>query len=141
MFQRSDVTLVTSGIIAHVCNDQGAFGAGVALALRQKYPHVARDYFSLRHYQLGTVQYVSAGPGLVVANMIAQHGLRSARNPVPLQYDHLRACLISLNAMASRLGYTVHMPRIGSGLAGGEWRIIGGIIQDVMTVPVIIHSL
>jgi len=62
---------------------------------------------------------------LYVANMIAQHGYRSANGQIPLRYDALETCLLKVTEALEDgdLGpweYKVHMPRIGCGLAGGR---------------------
>jgi len=121
-------------IIAHVCNDIGLFGAGFALAVANKWPGVKKDYQSLFEKEngasLGTVQYVVLDQRLIVANMIAQHKVRSRKNPKPIDYAALAVTLQDLARMALLKRASVHMPKIGSGLAGGDWRIIEKLISD-----------
>ena len=45
---------------------------------------------------------------------------------------------------AKKLGASVHMPRIGSGLAGGKWEQVEGIIREELTaadVAVTVYDL
>ena len=108
-------------IIAHICNDIGAWGKGFVLAVSNKWPQVRQAYISRDTYQLGTVQLVCVDNYRAVANMIAQHGIRSRNNPIPLDYAALRNCLAKVAVYARKHNATIHMPRIGCGLAGGEW--------------------
>lgn len=131
-------------IICHVCNDIGAWGAGFVMALSKKWSQPERMYINLEHingYELGNVQYVQVEFDITIANMIAQHGVRSLNNEKPIQYDALRLALKNVFSYAKHLNATVHMPRIGSGLAGGDWTIIEKIIKEEALVDVYVYDL
>lgn len=125
--------------IFHVCNDIGAWGAGFVMAISSRWKAPERAY---RHFanmpgglELGTYQLTAVEPGLLVVNLIAQRGLRSKTNPRPLNYVHLGNALMNAgHYLNSNYGgqYTIHMPRIGCGLAGGDWRIVEQIIHDAL---------
>jgi O-acetyl-ADP-ribose deacetylase (regulator of RNase III) len=115
-------------VVAHVVNDVGAFGAGFAAALASRWPGARADY--LRWYrdglQLGDVRFWSTGEGVTVAHLCAQHGL--GRRNHPLRYDALAQCLTMLGVAARMHQVAVVMPRIGTGLAGGDWGRIEPLI-------------
>lgn len=125
-------------IVAHVCNDVGAYDAGVAAAIRDRWPVAKqryRDWYGGRipgatDLALGMVQIVRVAEDLWVANMIAQSGLPGRGNPSPLRYAALAECLTKLGAVAIERGATVHMPRIGTGYARGAWDRILPLIKD-----------
>ncbi len=48
----------------------------------------------------------------------------------PIRYEAVRSCLKSLAVEARRLEASVHMPRIGCGLAGGRWEEIEPIVAE-----------
>ena len=130
-----DATLVEGPgphVIAHICNDSGGWGKGFVLAIssRWRQPEAAYRKWakSGEDFGLGMVQLVSVAEDLAVANMVAQHGYRSASNPVAVRYDALDSCLFKL---ADRLavGTTVQMPPIGCGLAGGKWEEIEPLVE------------
>jgi O-acetyl-ADP-ribose deacetylase (regulator of RNase III) len=141
-------------IIAHVCNDQGGWGAGFVLALsaRDKTPEeMYREWpdgrYSAVPFALGKVQVCpfTDDPGLYVANMIAQRGYSKPGHPA-LSYAYLTTCLIKLQkiAAAMRPQATVHMPRIGCGLAGGDWNKVSLLIEHFLVdygVPVMVYDL
>lgn len=123
-------------IIAHVCNDIGRWGKGfvVALSKRSKQPELAfREWFANRQnsdFRLGAVQFVSIEPDVWVANMVGQHQVKVKGDGgvPPIRYEALEQALISLGERAESLGASVHMPRIGCGLAGGQWMLIEPLI-------------
>ena len=59
-------------------------------------------------------------PNLEVVNVIAQRGVCGSPGDPPLQYDALAAALDAVGLHAAAREATVHMPRIGSGLAMGD---------------------
>lgn len=123
-------------IIAHVCNDIGGWGRGFVMALsrRGREPETAyRTWYRDRDrndFALGAVQMVSVHENLWVANMIGQHGIRRAGGRPPIRYEAVEEALGRLAEHALDLGASVHMPRIGAGLAGGDWARIEPLIQE-----------
>ncbi|GAA2653634.1 macro domain-containing protein [Nonomuraea recticatena] len=119
-------------IICHICNDIGGWGRGFVVALSRRWsgPEAAYRAWHREGFDLGEVQVVQVETGLWVANMIAQHGIRPTSAGPPIRYDALDRCLAALAVQAAELGASVHMPRIGSGLAGGTWDRIEPLIID-----------
>lgn len=61
--------------------------------------------------------------------MVAQRGIKVGRSTgVPIRYDAVESCLEKLSEEALLLEASIHMPRIGCGLAGGKWESIEPII-------------
>lgn len=123
-------------LIAHVCNDVGAWGAGFSGAVTRRWRRPEQEYRdwyvdSRRHpesplaFGLGRTWFTPLGGGLWVASMVAQHGTRGRDNPMPIRYEALGECLAEVARMVKSGGEAeplrVHMPRIGCGLAGGTW--------------------
>lgn len=129
-------------IICHICNDRGAWGAGFVLALSKKWRYVEDFYRARQTYPLGEVDILSVGDDIFVANMIAQHGTGpdSAGMP-PIRYVALMEALKKVNTLAKDIDATLHMPRIGAGLAGGDWNAIEAIIEEIVQVPVTVYDL
>lgn len=126
-------------VICHCCNTLGAWGAGFVLALSKRFPKVKEHYLSLiksinSGERLGKVGFVKTNKNIVVANILAQDRIyRSVDGKIPLNYDALREGF--RNVYNKFIGYkdipfTIHMPRIGCGLAGGDWNIVENIIKD-----------
>ena len=125
-------------VICHVCNDIGRWGKGFVLAVSKRWPEpeaAYREWHREREnndFGLGAVQLVQVEPDICVANMVGQHGILSKGSTVPIRYDALRTCLERLAEEALTLGASIHMPRIGCGLAGGTWDRVEPIINDTL---------
>jgi O-acetyl-ADP-ribose deacetylase (regulator of RNase III) len=132
-------------IIAHCCNDIGAWGAGFVLPLAEKYPHSKKSYRIWANrgkvtddlgrdvdFILGETQFCIVENGVVVANMIGQAGIMKTGNLPPIRYEALRSALTAVAKIAKEKGMAVQMPKIGAGLAGGEWSIIEKIISETL---------
>lgn len=142
-------------LIAHVCNNVGKWGAGFTRALDKRWPAARRSYENwavhafenpslYAPFDVGEVRVRRVGDGIHVANMIAQRGVRSAMNPRSLDYAALAVCLIKVAGWAMDAEASVHMPRIGCGLAGGSWDVVELLIQDALCardVPVTVYDL
>ncbi len=134
--------------IVHVCNDVGAWGAGFtrSLSLLSPKPEVSyRDAIKqTKPHSLGVVSVAKINPSLFVANMIAQRGLPSRARRVVIDYAALERCLVALTKIAFDWDVSVHMPRIGCGLAGGDWHTVEAIIERTLCasgVPAYVYDL
>ena len=137
-------------IIAHVCNDRGGWGKGFVMALSRRWPEpeaAYRAWYKARDrggFALGGVQFVQVGPDLWIANMVAQHGMAAQAGIPPIRYEAVEACLDKVAEKALALGASVHMPRIGCGLAGGKWERIEPLLVKALAergVPVTVYDL
>jgi len=124
-------------IIAHVCNDAGLWGAGFVLALSARWPEPEEAYrawhmgYGAVPFGLGRVQFVRVAPRLQVANMIGQYGVYpDGKGRPPVRYEAVSAALGKAGLHALGTGASVHMPRIGCGLAGGKWELIEPLLQE-----------
>src|SRR5260221_2862064 len=143
IYERSDVLQVKSGriAIAHVVNDLGVMGAGIALQIRQRWPRVYDEYHELVQIYghsapsiLGRVQdvRVSNDPPTVILNCFAQRGIRRNGHHQPFDLAKFQACMFNASEYAQLYGFFLHMPYgIGAGLAGGKWSEIEQVIRDV----------
>lgn len=116
-------------IIAHVCNDVGGWGAGFVVAISKRWKEPERQFRQWARgkleaaapYALGEVQFVHVDETFTIANMVAQHDIRWECGLPPIRYEALEVALEKLGTEALLTRATVHMPRIGCGLAGGQW--------------------
>lgn len=123
-------------IICHVCNDIGAWGAGFVLAISARWSGPKDEYrgwYAAKDgFRLGAVQFVQVEPYIWVANMIGQRGIKTGSKGPPIRYDAVDECLATVGDEAVKIQASIHMPRIGCGLAGGKWEEI---------VPMIVKNL
>ena len=128
-------------IIVHVCNDIGGWGRGFVLALSNRWPQPEaeyRDWFKRQidpPFELGQVQMVEVEPQLWVANLIGQRHIKTQDGVPPIRYDAVRTGLTRIAEFAQNHNASVHMPRIGCGLAGGQWSEIETIVDETLCQP------
>lgn len=141
-----------TAIIVHVCNDGGGWGRGFVVALSARWPAPEQAYRSWHRdgawegvpFELGRAQMVEVEPDMFVANMIGQHGTRPKQGVPPVRYEAIRSALAEVRAFAVQRGAGVHMPRIGCGLAGGDWATVSAIVEDELVnhgVRVVVYDL
>lgn len=70
------------------------------------------------------MQFIQVENYIWVANLIGQRGMKHGSNGPPVRYDAIQTGLEAVAKQAKRLKASVHMPRIGCGLAGGKWEQI-----------------
>lgn len=147
-------------IIAHIVNNKGGWGKGFVVPLAEKYPHAESSYraWAKGHTQgslfnghpefaLGHTQFVVAGDHVMVANMCAQDGYRKRYDDEPkryVSYEALGECLRDVFSEAKNLNASIHMPRIGTGLGGGDWEEIERMIDlgvRIYDVDVTVYDL
>ena len=123
-------------IIAHICNDVGGWGKGFVVAISKRWPEPEREYRRWHGdgegFALGEIQLVEVEPDVQVANMIGQHGLSPTREGPPIRYEAVESCLAKLAGKGQELSASIHMPRIGCGLAGGTWDRIEPLIERTL---------
>lgn len=118
-------------VIIHGCNCFCNFGAGIALQILNQFPEAYEKDKATEvgdESKLGT--YTSApivrnGRQFTLVNAYTQYGC--GVDKVRCDYDALDTIFksIAIDFNGLRIGY----PKIGAGLAGGDWEIISKIID------------
>jgi O-acetyl-ADP-ribose deacetylase (regulator of RNase III) len=124
-------------VIVHVCNDIGGWGKGFVMAISKKWKDPENQYRewykSKINFELGETQFVKVEEDIWIANLIGQHKINKDENGnAPIRYEAIEEGLIKIASFAIQNNASVHMPRIGSGLAGGKWEIIEPIISKTL---------
>lgn len=122
-------------IIVHICNDIGGWGKGFVLAISKRWVEPEKQYREWYKFKdkfaLGEVQFVQVENDIWVANVIGQHKISKDEhgNP-PIRYDAIAEGLKKVGDFAEEIQASIHMPRIGCGLAGGTWDNIEPLIDE-----------
>lgn len=140
-YEKGDATNpITRGnkIIVHICNDVGGWGKGFVMAISKRWKLPGQKYrgwfASKDNFNLGQVQFVQVDELLWVANLIGQHKINKDENGnAPIRYDAILVGLEQVAQFAIEKNATIHMPRIGCGLAGGTWDKIEPLINSALT--------
>ena len=136
-----------SKLIAHVVNDLGGWGKGFVLAISRRWPEPEQAYRrwhaerARNDFALGAIQVVRVRPDIHVVNMLAQRGIRTGSKGPPIRYEALAEGLRKLRGVAEENRASVHMPRIGCGLAGGKWEKVEPLIEEaLLDRPVFVYD-
>ena len=119
-------------LIIHGCNCFCTMGAGIAKQIKKTFPEAYDADRATRkgdRSKLGTITIATITRGdhpLVVVNAYTQYDWRGSG--VLVDYKSVRSVMRSVKQEFSgnRIGY----PKIGAGLAGGDWNTIKGIIGE-----------
>jgi len=122
-------------LIAHIVNDRTPNwgGGGFAVSLKKRFPEVPKEFrdwvlSDREQLRLGQSHITHVAPNLQVCSMIAQRGYGHSHLP-RIRYVELEKCLQTLASHAMSANASVHMPRIGTGNAGGNWAVIEEMLK------------
>lgn len=128
-------------IIIHCCNNKRKWGKGFVLALSKRWKNT-RDVYMKSSMELGAVSYAKVNDNTWVANIIGQNGY--GYNKCFVNYDALEIGLEKVAKLAKEINASIHGPKLGSGLAGGDWNTIEKILYNVFNknnIDVYIYTL
>lgn len=133
-YRKGNLLDVNHGIIVHGCNAQGVMGSGVAKAVKDKYPDAFNQYkfdLDMKSMGLGDFSLYTVIPDkLYVISAITQNHYGRNAETKYMSYDAIDKCFGTICAYAHYKNLPVHIPKIGSGLGGGNWNIIEKIIDE-----------
>jgi O-acetyl-ADP-ribose deacetylase (regulator of RNase III) len=162
IYKKGDLFDAPEKVILHGCNAQGVMGAGVALGVRTRYPDAFREYEKHTDFckknkiptreLVGNVVWAIC-PGKIVLNAISQNFYGRDPNTVYVSYLGVENIFKQTDSyfkwfaesgkvpedVAGVLGevinlpYPIAMPRIGAGLANGDWKRISHIVEEQCT--------
>jgi O-acetyl-ADP-ribose deacetylase (regulator of RNase III) len=140
IYKTGDLMQADEPIIVHGCNAQGVMGSGVALAIRNAYPEAYTGYraeYDRAGLRVGQIVWIETR-GKLIGNAISQEWFgRDGKQYV--SYGGIEAIFQQIyDIITSRIDPEYHdvpvvaIPRIGSALGGGDWRVISQIINVAM---------
>ncbi len=134
----------------HRGKHNGAWGAGFVMALSARWQEPEWSYraltaeYSPNPIPPGLVRFVRVEHDIQVANIIGQNGVGPRLNgKPPVNYQALLDGLLKVESVAAHKGASVHMPRIGCGLAGGQWEFVRqlvGVGLCAFDIPVFVYD-
>lgn len=138
----ADLFDVQRGIIAHQVNNVGAYDAGIAKTMKERYPETATKYRekcrdTFPDELLGYVQFIRVSEHLIVANIFGQTLDATKRRNT--SYDATAEGWSRMYRAARKLDLVdpvtsevedIYVPYgIGCGLGGGNWDIYERIVD------------
>jgi O-acetyl-ADP-ribose deacetylase (regulator of RNase III) len=134
---QGDVFKAKETVLIHGCNCHKAMGAGVAKIIRELYPEawlvdqqtLWGDKNKLGTYTSWTGKHYYYDQDITVVNLYSQY--KYGHKEVYADYDAIRNGLEAVEFVFRSCSFA--MPRIGTGLAGGDWATIKKIIEECFT--------
>lgn len=124
---------IKQGIICHQVNCQRKAGAGLALAIRTKWPYWFKEFSKYKNPMLGDILMTAVGHDLFVASLYAQENYGTDGRQT--DYRALRTCFHKLRDEQMQ----IYIPfKIGCGLGGGMWIIVSRIIEEELPMAVVV---
>lgn len=119
-------------VIIHGCNCQCAMGKGIAKSIKETFPEAYeadRRTAKGDRGKLGMISFATVqrnGREITVVNGYTQYHWRGPEGRA--DYEAIRGVMraVKTGFPGLRIGY----PKIGAGLAGGDWKIISEIIEE-----------
>jgi O-acetyl-ADP-ribose deacetylase (regulator of RNase III) len=123
-------------IIVQVMNDSSAtWGGGFSKALAIKFSAAQIDYRAWasdpENKKLGRVHFYGDAAGVTLATIVAQRGI-GASETARIRYPALHNGLQEVTKQALETSASVHMPRIGCGIAGGKWEVVSELVEQTL---------
>ena len=144
---RGDILLSGVQAIAHGVAPHDHFNQGLALALRERHPAMAKDF---RHYcqqqnpKPGHV-WLWAGPERVIINLMTQDPAPSEKaHPGKATMHNINNALKELRALIVKESITsIALPRLATGVGGLDWTDVEPLIAKHLgdlTIPVVVYD-
>lgn len=115
--------------IIHGCNCFHAMASGIAPQIANQYAPIVRDADKKTEFgdwsKLGDYSLAETVNGLII-NAYTQY--RPGRCPADQLYSNIRRVFAKLNMDFPNMAFGI--PKIGSGIAGGDWDTIAQIIHE-----------
>lgn len=138
-------------VILHQVNCCGVMGAGIAATVKKRYPNVFESYLNhlgsfnsewignkLAHVNaLGTIDVVPVDDNSIIAVVNVFGQVLYGRTRKYTDYDALLCAFEHLRIVFSDVDVEFHFPKLGCGLAGGDWQIVESIIESKLDTSIL----
>jgi len=122
-------------VILHGCNCFHVMGGGIAAYLKNKFPYIYKvdkktNYGDIT--KLGTISIAELNNNLLIINCYTQYNYDASQRQV--NYEAVYNCLVNVQTLIKNNEQLVDLraPKIGCGLAGGNWKIINEMFDELL---------
>jgi O-acetyl-ADP-ribose deacetylase (regulator of RNase III) len=131
-FKNGDLMAFDQDCFGHGCNCRKRMASGVAAAVRKNFfamVEADQNNTLTDDNRLGTFEAINLPNGKIGYNIYTQ--LNYGRDTIKVDYNAMRRAFIGLVFDMNARGLkSIALPRIGCGLAGGDWAIVEKIIDE-----------
>jgi len=142
-----DILLSDAQVIAHGVAPDDHFSHGLALALRDQFPSMAKDFRSWCHqnHPKSGGAWLWASPERVIVNLMTQEQAHDHNaNPGPASHHNVDHALKELAKLVSKEHLkSIALPRLATGVGGMEWEDVYPMIEKhlgELDIPVIVYE-
>jgi len=143
-----DILLTKAQAIAHGVAPGDDFKQGLALAIRERWPAMVKDF---RHWchganpKPGTLWMWGTVGGLRIVNLLTQEPPTSqGQHPGRAHFEHVNHALKELHQLVEKEGFSsLALPRLASGVGGLPWKDVEPLVRKhlgSLSIPVYIYS-
>ena len=144
---RGDILLSGAQAIAHGVAPHDHFNQGLALALRERFPAMAKDFRHYCHQQNPKAggAWLWAGPERVIINLMTQEPAPSKNaHPGKATSHNIHHALRELRSLLEKEEISsIALPRLATGVGGLEWGDVEPLIEKSLgdlKIPVIVYE-
>jgi O-acetyl-ADP-ribose deacetylase (regulator of RNase III) len=131
----------TMTALGHQVNARGVMGAGIARAIRDRFPRAFTAYrlaWQARQLVLGACLPVEVAPGRFIVHLVGQAGYGLGRRHT--DYGALVTALTRFGHWARERPVVPGLPYgLGCGLAGGDWMIVQRLIATAVPEALVVR--
>jgi len=146
-----DILLSSARAIAHGVAPNDPFHSGLALALREKWPAMYKDFRhfgQVSHPKVGTLWAWAGtsdhGPVRIVSLLTQEGGFEHGAKPGPAQASSVNHALKELHGWCEREKVeSLALPRLCTGVGGMKWEEVSPLIRQhlgSLKIPVYVYS-
>lgn len=143
-----DILLSKAQAIAHGVAPNDDFKQGLALAIRERWPALAKDF---RHWchnthpKPGGVWLWGTAGGPRIVQLLTQDPPPSAgQHPGRAHLESVNHALRALHALAEKEGFTsLALPKIATGVGGLDWSVVEPLIEKhlgSLKIPIYVYT-
>lgn len=142
-----DILLTDAQAIAHGVAPHDHFNQGLALALRERHPAMAKDFRHYCHQENPSAghAWLWAGPERVIINLMTQDAAPDNHaHPGKATAHNVTHALKALRSIVEEQGISsVALPRLATGVGGLAWSDVEPLIESHLgdlNIPVIVYE-
>ncbi len=143
-----DILLSKAQVIAHGVAPDDHFNQGLALALRQEYPAMAKDfrhYCQVSHPKAGEVWAWAGADGRRVVNLMTQEAPKTKQShPGKATTHNVNVALRALRKLIEEEDFkSIALPRLATGVGGLDWQDVRPLIDNHLgdlDIPIYIYT-
>lgn len=144
-----DILLTKAQVVAHGVAPGDHFDSGLALALRERWPAMVKDFrhfCQTNHPKAGELFYWGGAEGPAIANLMTQEpAYGHGEKPGKAKLEHVHHALKELaKLVAKEKIQSLALPRLATGVGGLDWSDVKLLVEKHLgdlDIPVFVYAV